>query len=118
MNTNNNQVCSDLDQFDERDQQTPGVRPVHNKSLQQNPRYLLLDGLSVGLCEQVEQAAGEIVGVRVGVAELIGDTIEEEVTTLSVEVDSQVLQFYFLLKHYISLYTKATRIELTWKMSI
>ena len=43
-------------------------------------------------------------GVRVGVAELIGDTIEEEVTTLSVEVDSQVLQFYFLLKHYQFIY--------------
>lgn len=46
-----------LDQFDERDQQSPGVRPVDNESLQQNPGDLLLDGLRVGLCEQVEQAA-------------------------------------------------------------
>ena len=43
------------------------------------PGDLLLDGLCVGLSKQVEEAAGEVVGVGVGVPQLVGDAIEEQV---------------------------------------
>ena len=56
------------------------------------PGDLFLDGLRVGLCEQVEEAAGVVVGVRVGVAQLVRDAVEEEVATLGVHVHSQVLE--------------------------
>lgn len=96
-----------LDQLDEGDEQTPRVRPVHYQPLQQNPKEqggnvnqvfvddaqrhrldlgsvspgdLLLDGLSVGLGKQIEHRAAEVVSVAVGVTQLIGDRIQEQVT--------------------------------------
>ena len=56
------------------------------------PGDLLLNGLGVGLGEEVEEAAGVVVGVRVGVAQLVRDTVEEEVATLGVHVNGKVLQ--------------------------
>jgi len=81
-----------LDEFDEGDEESPGVGPVHNQPLQQHPGDLLLDGLSVGLAEQVEQEAGEVVGVRVGVSQLVGDTVEEEIPTLGIHIHRQILE--------------------------
>lgn len=99
-----------LDQLYERDEETPRVRPVHNQPLQQNPERrgesfhwrrlywlhlteeaassdqtvspgdLLLDGLGVGLSKQIQHGAAEVVSVAVGVAELIGNRIQEQVT--------------------------------------
>lgn len=95
-----------LDQLDEGDEETPRVRPVHYQPLQQNPKEqggninqvfaddarhrldlglvspgdLLLDGLSVGLGKQIEHRAAEVVSVTVGVTQLIGDRIQEQVT--------------------------------------
>ena len=43
------------------------------------PGDLLLDGLSVGLSKQVEEAAGEVVGVGVGVPQLVGDAVQEQI---------------------------------------
>ena len=51
-----------------------------------------MDGLSVGLGKQVEQAAGEVVGVGVGVPQLVGNTVEEQIPALGVHVHSQVLE--------------------------
>ena len=92
-----------LDQLDEGDQETPGVGPVDDQPLKQHPRQkwqlkrvniltteillqdlnapgdLLLDGLSVGLSKQVEEAAGEVVGVGVGVPQLVGDAVQEQI---------------------------------------
>ena len=45
------------------------------------PGDLLLDGLGVGLCEQVQQCAAEVVRVTVGVAQLVGNGIEEQIST-------------------------------------
>ena len=56
------------------------------------PGDLFLNGLGVGLGEEVEEAAGVVVGVRVGVAQLVGDTIEEQVAALGVHVHRKVLQ--------------------------
>lgn len=44
-----------------------------------SPGDLLLDGLCVGLCKQVEHGAAEVVGVAVGVAQLVGDGVQEEI---------------------------------------
>ena len=44
-----------------------------------SPSDLFLDGLGVGLREEGEEGAGEIVGVAVGVAQLVGDRIQEQV---------------------------------------
>jgi len=44
-----------LDQLYEGDQETPGVRPVDNESLQQDSGDLLLNSLGVGLGEQIEE---------------------------------------------------------------
>ena len=89
-----------LDELDEGDEQPPGVRPVHDQPLQQHPGEggedeeededdgkenedapgdLLLDGLGVGLGEKVEEAAGEVVRVRVRVTQLVRDAIQEQV---------------------------------------
>ena len=87
-----------LDQLDEGDQETPGVGPVNDQPLKQHPGQkwqlkrvkilttdpnppgdLFLDSLCVGLSKQVEEAAGEVVGVGVGVPQLVGDAIEEQV---------------------------------------
>ncbi len=54
------------------------------------PRNLLLDdllGCLVGFSEEVEQYTREIVGVVVGIAQLVGDGIEEQIATLWVKLD-------------------------------
>lgn len=45
-----------------------------------SPGDLLLDGLGVGLSKQIQHGATEVVGVAVGVPQLIGDGIQEQVT--------------------------------------
>lgn len=44
-----------------------------------SPGDLLLDGLGVGLCEEVQHGAAEVVGVTVGIAQLVGDRVQEQV---------------------------------------
>jgi len=70
-----------FDKFDERDEKTPRMRSVDNQSLQQDSRDLLLDRLRVGLGEQVEQRAAEVVSMAVGIAQLIRDGIQEQIST-------------------------------------
>lgn len=53
---------------------------IHYQSLQQNSSNLLLNGLCVGLREEVKECAAEVMGVTVGVAQLICNGIEEQVT--------------------------------------
>lgn len=66
-----------LNEFDEGDEQAPGVGTVDNESLQQHPRDLLLYCLGVGFREQVQQAAAEVMSVAVRVAQLVGDRVQE-----------------------------------------
>ena len=68
------------------------MRSVHNQPLQQHSCHLLLDNLLTGLREEVEQHAGEVVGVVVGVAQLVGDGIEEEVAPFVVQILDEVLE--------------------------
>lgn len=53
-----------------------------------SPGDLLLDSFSVGLCKQVKHGAAEVVGMTVGVSQLIGNCIQEEVPTCRGEVVS------------------------------
>ena len=56
------------------------------------PRDLFLNGLSIGFCKQVEKTTGEVVGVRVGISQLVCNAVEEEVPPLGVHVHGQVLE--------------------------
>lgn len=57
------------------------MRSVDNESFQQNSSDLLLNGFGIGLGEQIEKSATEVMGVRIGVTQLIGDRVQEEVST-------------------------------------
>ena len=74
-----------FDELYERDKQPPGVRSVHNQPLQQNPGHLLLYGFNLGLREEGEEGTREVVGVGVGVPQLVGNGVEEEVATYTEE---------------------------------
>ena len=56
------------------------------------PRDLFLNGLGIGFRKQVEKTTGEIVGVGVGISQLVCDAVEEEVPPLGVHVHGQVLE--------------------------
>ena len=72
---------------------TPWMRPVDDEPLEEDSGDLLLDGLLVGLGEQEEKGAGKVLGVGVGVPQLVGDGVEEEVASLRLQVHSQVLEY-------------------------
>lgn len=75
-------VARVLDELDEGYEQTPGVRAVDDEALQQHPRDLLLDQLAASLGKEEEQGAGEVVGVDVGVPQVVGQRVDEEVPAL------------------------------------
>jgi len=81
-----------LYQLNKRNQQTPRVRSIDNQPLQQHPRDLLLNGLSIGFGKQAQQYTAKVMCVTVGIAELIGDGVNEQVTTLRIQVDGQTLE--------------------------
>ena len=56
------------------------------------PCDLFLNGLRIGFRKQVEKTTGEIVGVGVGISQLVCDAVEEEVPPLGVHVHGQVLE--------------------------
>jgi len=70
-----------LDEFNECDEKSPWMRSVDNEPLQQHTRDLLLDRLRVRLRKQVQQSAAEIVRVTVWIAQLIGNGIQEQIST-------------------------------------
>ena len=68
-----------LDEFNERDEKAPRMRSVDDETLQQHAGDLLLDRLRVCLGKQVQQRAAEIVRVTVGIAQLVGNGIQEQI---------------------------------------
>lgn len=68
-----------LDKFDKGDQESPRVWPVHNEPLEQDSGYLFLDLLCLAFCEQVQQNTAEVVSVAVGIAQLIGNRVQEHI---------------------------------------
>ena len=46
-----------------------------------SPCDLFLDGLCIGLRKQIEQSAAEVMRVTVGVAQLVGQGIQEKIAT-------------------------------------
>ena len=53
---------------------------------------MLLDGFGVGLGEQVEECAAEVVRVAIRIAELIGNGVDEQVASLAVQVGDKALE--------------------------
>ena len=56
------------------------------------PRDLFLNGLRIGFCKQVEKTTGEVVGVGVGISQLVCDAVEGKVPALRVHVHGEVLE--------------------------
>lgn len=63
---------------------------MHDEPLEQDAGDLLLDHLRLRLREQVEQHAAEVVRVLVGVPQLVGHGVQEEVTALGVQLVRQL----------------------------
>ena len=61
------------------------MRAVDDEPFEQDSRDLLLHHLRLGLREEVEKHAAEVVGVLVGVAELVRHRVEEKVPSLWVQ---------------------------------
>jgi hypothetical protein len=68
------------DKFNERDEQSPRMGSIDNQPFEQNPRDLLLNCFRVGLGKQVQQSAAEIVGVTVRISQLIGYSVQEQIS--------------------------------------
>mmetsp|Transcript_59972 Transcript_59972/g.147449 ORF Transcript_59972/g.147449 Transcript_59972/m.147449 type:complete len:234 (-) Transcript_59972:1164-1865(-) len=80
-----------LDELDEGDEEPPGVRLVDDEPLDEHARDLLAHDREVRcLLEQRQQHAREVVRVAVGVAQLVGDGVEEEVASLRVKVAAEL----------------------------
>lgn len=73
------------------------VGAVNDEPLQQDAGDLLLHHLRLGLGEQVEQHAAEVVRVLVGVPELVRHRVQEEVATLGVQLVGQLISGHFLV---------------------
>lgn len=75
-------IAGILDEFDEGDEKTPWVRTMNNKTLEQDTGDLFADQLILGLEEEVEEHAGEVVGLVVGEAEMVSDGVDGVITSL------------------------------------
>lgn len=68
------------------------MRPVDNKAFKKNPRDLFLNDFLVRFGKEVEQNTAKVVGMAIGVAQLVCNGAEEVVAPLGVEVDNQLLE--------------------------
>ena len=66
------------------------VRAVDDEPFEQNARDLLLNHLGLRLGKKVQEHAAEVVRVLVRVAKLIGHGVQEEVSSLGVQLVSQL----------------------------
>lgn len=81
-----------FDELNECDEKTPWMRTVHDESFQEHSSYLLLDCFGVGFSKQVQQGAAEVMRVAVGVTELVCNSIQIQIPTLSVEIHCKILE--------------------------
>mmetsp|Transcript_65769 Transcript_65769/g.143570 ORF Transcript_65769/g.143570 Transcript_65769/m.143570 type:complete len:807 (-) Transcript_65769:493-2913(-) len=82
-------VAGVADELDEGDEQAPGVRLVDNEALDQHASDLLLNHILVRLREEEQEHAAEVVRVRVGVPQLVGEGVQEVVPPLGVQIPGQ-----------------------------
>ena len=62
------------------------MRSVDNQSFQQDSGDLLLDCFLICFGKKVEEGARKVLRVAVRIAQLIGDAVEEQVTSLGLQV--------------------------------
>lgn len=68
-----------LDEFNKGDKESPWVWAVHYQPFQKDSGNLFLDCFRVGFSKEMQEGAAEVVSVTVGVAQLIGDGVQEQV---------------------------------------
>jgi hypothetical protein len=81
-----------LKQLNKRHQKSPWLWTAHNQSLKQHPGDLLLDEVLFHIQEEFQQESTEIIGVTVGVTQLVSNCIEKPVATFRVQVGGQVVE--------------------------
>lgn len=81
-----------LDQLNEGDEKTPGMRSIYNQSLQQHPCDLLLYNFKISLRKKVKKNTREVVCMVVGIAQLVGHSIKEQVSAFCVKLQNKVLE--------------------------
>jgi hypothetical protein len=74
-----------LYQLPETDHETPWVRSTGLQAFQEDGADLLVDAVAISLSVNVQDDAGEVEGVRVGVPKLVDDRVEEAEARLVVE---------------------------------
>ncbi len=67
-------------------------RAIECQKNQTIPCYLLLNRLRISFSKKAKQNAAKVVRVAIGVAQLIGNGINEQVASFSVKVDGQTLK--------------------------
>mmetsp|Transcript_25110 Transcript_25110/g.82321 ORF Transcript_25110/g.82321 Transcript_25110/m.82321 type:complete len:315 (-) Transcript_25110:2287-3231(-) len=77
--------------LDECDEESPGVRAVHDEALEEHSCDLFLHDFLRSFGEELEKDAGKVVRVVVREAELVGDGVEKEVAPLGVQLEGEAL---------------------------
>mmetsp|Transcript_2978 Transcript_2978/g.5335 ORF Transcript_2978/g.5335 Transcript_2978/m.5335 type:complete len:511 (+) Transcript_2978:47-1579(+) len=86
------EIAGVLDEFDKGDEETPWVRSVDDETLEKDAGDLFLDDVLGGFGEHEEDDAAKVVGVVVGVAQLVGDGVEEEITAFRIKIAGKTLE--------------------------
>lgn len=61
---------------------------VNNESLEENPHDLLLDGFGIGLSKEIENGAAEVLGVTVGIPQVVDHGIQKQIATCEKHIKS------------------------------
>lgn len=84
-----------FDQFDERDQKTPRMRPMKDQPFQKDSCDLLLDSYILALAKQVQHHAGKVMSMAGRVPELVGNRIQANVPATIIKVHELLKDIHF-----------------------
>ena len=81
-----------LDELSEADHESPRVGAAGLQTLQEYRAYLLVDGIAIRFCVDVQNDAGEVECMRVGVAQFVDDGIQEAQARLIIQCLHDLLE--------------------------
>lgn len=81
-----------LDELSEADHESPRVGATGLQTLQENRTYLLVDAVAIRFSVDVQNDAGEVECMRVGVAQFIDDGVQEAQTRLIIQCLHDLLE--------------------------